>query len=73
MMTVSCICRFVRIYAKVWNLVETLHYFTTRGWDFQTKALVELWDQMSTDDREVCIGYYIYTFSALNGTFSEAD
>ena len=45
--------RFVRIYSKIRKMVDTLHYFTTRGWDFQTKAMLELWETTSPDDQKV--------------------
>jgi fatty acyl-CoA reductase len=44
--------KFVRIYGKVWKMVETLHYFTTRGWSFDAKGLITLWDSLSEDDKK---------------------
>ncbi|VDO87465.1 unnamed protein product [Haemonchus placei] len=46
--------RNVRLYARVWRMIEALHYFTTHGWTFQTKNLPKLWDSMSTHDQQVC-------------------
>lgn len=37
------------------RLVETLHYFTTRGWDFDSKGLIELWETTSEEDRKVSL------------------
>ncbi|CAG9532435.1 unnamed protein product [Cercopithifilaria johnstoni] len=45
--------RFTRIYKKVLRLVETLHYFTTRGWDFDSKGLIELWETTSEEDKKI--------------------
>ncbi|CAJ0609916.1 unnamed protein product [Cylicocyclus nassatus] len=43
----------VRLYARVWRMVEALHYFTTRGWSFQSKNLPMLWDTLSYDDQQL--------------------
>ncbi|VDK41980.1 unnamed protein product [Anisakis simplex] len=45
--------QFVRIYGKIWRMVETLHYFTTRGWNFETKGLLTMWDWMCDEDKQV--------------------
>ncbi|VDM11652.1 unnamed protein product [Wuchereria bancrofti] len=45
--------RFTRVYQKVLRLVETLHYFTTRGWDFDSKGLIELWETTSEEDKKI--------------------
>ncbi|EPB79481.1 NAD-binding protein [Ancylostoma ceylanicum] len=42
----------VRLYAKVWRMVETLHYFTTHGWTFQSKNLPKLWDSLHFEDQQ---------------------
>ncbi|KAI1705669.1 male sterility protein domain-containing protein [Ditylenchus destructor] len=44
---------FVKIYGKVWNMVETLHYFTTRGWHFESKNVMKLWNSLAEEDRKV--------------------
>jgi fatty acyl-CoA reductase len=44
---------FVRIYGKVWKMVETLHYFTTRGWEFEAKNILDLWDSLDGEDQKV--------------------
>ena len=33
-------------------MVETLHYFTTRGWTFKSEKLVALWDCLSEEDKK---------------------
>uniref|UniRef100_A0A9J2P8L0 Fatty acyl-CoA reductase n=1 Tax=Ascaris lumbricoides TaxID=6252 RepID=A0A9J2P8L0_ASCLU len=45
--------QFVRIYGKVWRMVETLHYFTTHGWNFESKGLLSMWDSLCDEDKEV--------------------
>ncbi|VDN57898.1 unnamed protein product [Dracunculus medinensis] len=45
--------KFTRMYGKVWRMVETLHYFTTRGWNFETNGLLEIWNSISDDDKQV--------------------
>ncbi|KAL3982611.1 Male sterility family protein [Acanthocheilonema viteae] len=45
--------RFTHIYKKVLRLVETLHYFTARGWDFDSKGLIELWETTSEEDKKI--------------------
>ncbi|XGW33416.1 hypothetical protein V3C99_017662 [Haemonchus contortus] len=45
--------RNVRLYARVWRMIEALHYFTTHGWTFQTKNLPKLWDSMTTHDQQL--------------------
>ncbi|MFH4974946.1 hypothetical protein AB6A40_001655 [Gnathostoma spinigerum] len=44
--------QFVRIYSKVWRMVETLNYFTMHGWSFESKGLLALWDSLSEEDRQ---------------------
>uniref|UniRef100_A0A183EC10 Sterile domain-containing protein n=1 Tax=Gongylonema pulchrum TaxID=637853 RepID=A0A183EC10_9BILA len=45
--------RFTRVYNKVLKLVETLHYFTTRGWNFESKGLIDLWDSATDEDKRI--------------------
>uniref|UniRef100_A0A914ZEZ5 Fatty acyl-CoA reductase n=1 Tax=Parascaris univalens TaxID=6257 RepID=A0A914ZEZ5_PARUN len=45
--------QFVRIYGKVWRMIETLHYFTTHGWNFESKGLLSMWDSLCDEDKEV--------------------
>jgi len=45
--------RFVKIYNKIWRMMETLHYFTTREWTFESKNAVKLWNGMSVEDKKV--------------------
>uniref|UniRef100_A0A1I7XBU8 Fatty acyl-CoA reductase n=1 Tax=Heterorhabditis bacteriophora TaxID=37862 RepID=A0A1I7XBU8_HETBA len=42
----------VRLYGKVWKMIETLHYFTTHGWTFQSKALPRLWETLHPEDKK---------------------
>uniref|UniRef100_A0A7E5A1W6 Fatty acyl-CoA reductase n=1 Tax=Panagrellus redivivus TaxID=6233 RepID=A0A7E5A1W6_PANRE len=42
----------VRIYGKVWKMIETLHFFTTRGWNFESNNLVTLWNTLSPEDQK---------------------
>uniref|UniRef100_A0A1I7ZTN2 Fatty acyl-CoA reductase n=1 Tax=Steinernema glaseri TaxID=37863 RepID=A0A1I7ZTN2_9BILA len=44
---------FVRMYSKIWKMIETLHFFTTRGWTFQAKGLLTLWDDLSDEDKKI--------------------
>jgi fatty acyl-CoA reductase len=44
---------FVRIYGKVWKLVDSLHYFTTRGWDFEAKNIIDLWNSIDPEDQKI--------------------
>ncbi|VDM74942.1 unnamed protein product [Strongylus vulgaris] len=41
-----------RLYARVWRMIEALHYFTTRGWTFQSKNLPMLWDSLCYEDQQ---------------------
>lgn len=34
-------------------MVETLHYFTTHGWNFESKGLLSMWDSLCDEDKEV--------------------
>ncbi|WKY16342.1 hypothetical protein Q1695_001201 [Nippostrongylus brasiliensis] len=43
----------VRLYARVWRMVEALHYFTTHGWTFHSKNLPKLWNSLSTEDQKM--------------------
>lgn len=45
--------RLIRIYAKIFKAVDSLEYFTTREWDFQTKAMIQIWDRMSEEDKKM--------------------
>lgn len=45
--------RLLRSYRKVFRLVETLHYFTMRGWNFDARGLVELWNSTAEEDKEI--------------------
>lgn len=45
--------RYVKLCGRVWRMIETLHYFTTRGWNFESTNIVKLWDSMSKDDQKV--------------------
>ncbi|ETN87152.1 hypothetical protein NECAME_00011, partial [Necator americanus] len=42
----------VRLYAKVWRMVEALHYFTTHGWTFRSKNLPKLWESLHVEDQQ---------------------
>ncbi|KAK5983590.1 Fatty acyl-CoA reductase, partial [Trichostrongylus colubriformis] len=43
----------VRLYSRVWRMIEALHYFTTHGWNFQTKNLPKLWSTLSVHDQQL--------------------
>jgi len=43
--------RFTRLWGKVEKAVNTLEYFTTREWDFQTKSMIDVWNQMTPEDQ----------------------
>ncbi|KAH7724479.1 male sterility protein [Aphelenchoides avenae] len=43
---------FVKMYNRVWKMVETLHYFTTRGWEFRAEQLISLWSTLSDEDKK---------------------
>jgi hypothetical protein len=43
----------VRTYGKVWKMIETLHYFTTRGWHFESRNILRLWENLNEADRKV--------------------
>uniref|UniRef100_A0A0K0DP35 Fatty acyl-CoA reductase n=1 Tax=Angiostrongylus cantonensis TaxID=6313 RepID=A0A0K0DP35_ANGCA len=43
----------VRLYSRVWRMVETLHYFTTHGWTFHSKNLPKLWEALSVEDQQL--------------------
>jgi len=45
--------RFARLWGKVEKAVDTLEYFTTREWDFQTKSMIDVWNQMKPEDQEL--------------------
>lgn len=49
-------------------MVETLHYFTTRGWNFETNGLLEIWNSISDDDKQVYI-YILYIFLYISYIF----
>ena len=34
-------------------MVETLHFFTTRGWQFKSERMMELWNSLSAADKQV--------------------
>ncbi|CAD6193059.1 unnamed protein product [Caenorhabditis auriculariae] len=42
----------VRLYGKIWKMIEALHFFTTRGWDFKSQALPALLEKMHPEDKE---------------------
>jgi fatty acyl-CoA reductase len=43
---------YVKLYGRVWKMVETLHYFTTRGWTFKSDGLVSLWNTLNDEDKK---------------------
>ncbi|EGT29940.1 hypothetical protein CAEBREN_13113 [Caenorhabditis brenneri] len=43
--------KYVRLYFKVWKMIETLHFFTTRGWHFEAEKMPELFDAMTKEDQ----------------------
>uniref|UniRef100_A0AC34QVW2 Fatty acyl-CoA reductase n=1 Tax=Panagrolaimus sp. JU765 TaxID=591449 RepID=A0AC34QVW2_9BILA len=45
--------RYVRMYQKIWKMIETLHFFTTRGWNFDTKNLLFLWNSIDDEDKKI--------------------
>ncbi|PIC16340.1 hypothetical protein B9Z55_022980 [Caenorhabditis nigoni] len=42
----------VKLYGKVWKMIETLHFFTTRGWSFNANGMPELYDRMTPEDQK---------------------
>ena len=34
-------------------MIETLHFFTTRGWNFNSQNLLNLWNQLDGEDKKV--------------------
>lgn len=42
----------VKLYDKVWKMIETLHFFTTRGWTFNAKGMPELFSRMTPEDQK---------------------
>lgn len=34
-------------------MIETLHFFTTRGWNFETKNLLNLWKNTDEEDKKI--------------------
>lgn len=45
--------KYVKLYGKVWRMIETLHYFTMRGWTFESNNIITLWNSMSAADQKV--------------------
>jgi len=45
--------KFLRLWGKVEKAVDTLEYFTMHEWDFQAKAMIDIWNQMSPTDQEL--------------------
>uniref|UniRef100_A0A915MJE3 Fatty acyl-CoA reductase n=1 Tax=Meloidogyne javanica TaxID=6303 RepID=A0A915MJE3_MELJA len=64
---------FVKIYNKIWRMMETLHYFTTREWTFESKNAVKLWNGMSVEDKKLYnfdirkVDWDTYLFNYLMG------
>ncbi|CAI5456164.1 unnamed protein product [Caenorhabditis angaria] len=52
----------VRLYGKIWKMIEALHFFTTRGWQFNAKGLPQLITKMSTEDKNT----YNFDIRTLN-------
>lgn len=42
----------VKLYFKVWKMIETLHFFTTRGWHFEANAMPELFNKLTKEDKK---------------------
>lgn len=42
----------VKLYGKVWKMIETLHFFTTRGWSFKAKGMPDLYARMTEEDKK---------------------
>lgn len=42
-------------------MIETLHYFTTRGWSFESNNIIKLWNSLSDEDQKV-INLIIYLY-----------
>nr|CAD2137148.1 unnamed protein product [Meloidogyne enterolobii] len=64
--------KFVKIYNKIWRMMETLHYFTTREWTFESKNAVKLWNGMSVEDKklynfDIRMDWDTYLFNYLMG------
>ncbi|EFO89929.1 hypothetical protein GCK72_023845 [Caenorhabditis remanei] len=42
----------VKLYGKVWKMIETLHFFTTRGWSFNANGMPALYERMTPEDQK---------------------
>jgi hypothetical protein len=63
--------RFLPIYNKIWKMIETLHYFTTRGWTFESENAVKLWNCMAEEDRKVTLSsQFAVTYTGSSPIFS---
>lgn len=40
-------------------MVETLHYFTARGWTFESENIVKMWNSLNEEDQKVIIFYFL--------------
>jgi fatty acyl-CoA reductase len=45
--------RMIRTNSKLFKAVETLEYFTSRDWKFQSKNVVELWQKIPQEDQKL--------------------
>ncbi|KAL3078001.1 hypothetical protein niasHS_012943 [Heterodera schachtii] len=45
--------KFVRIYSKIWRMMEVLHYFTSRGWVFESQNALKMWERLSEEDKKL--------------------
>uniref|UniRef100_A0A914I2E4 Fatty acyl-CoA reductase n=1 Tax=Globodera rostochiensis TaxID=31243 RepID=A0A914I2E4_GLORO len=45
--------KFVRIYRKIWRMMEVLHYFTSRGWIFESDNALAMWENLSEEDKKL--------------------
>ncbi|KAL7071667.1 hypothetical protein ACQ4LE_009393 [Meloidogyne hapla] len=65
--------KFVKIYDKIWRMMETLHYFTTREWTFESNNAIKLWNGMSVEDKKLynfdirSVNWDTYLFNYLMG------
>uniref|UniRef100_A0A1I7TCX4 Fatty acyl-CoA reductase n=1 Tax=Caenorhabditis tropicalis TaxID=1561998 RepID=A0A1I7TCX4_9PELO len=48
----SPLIRYARMYEKAWKMTDTLHFFTTRGWNFHANGMPELYGKMTQEDQK---------------------
>lgn len=54
-------------------MINTLHYFTTRGWTFESKNVLELMKRMSEEDKKVPETEYLLITFLLSYTILTSE